>query len=94
MPLAFPLESVSYGMKILVQNCLTHLYFKSLSEWTANPAEAKSFPSSENAIIYCAKHQIPSVQIVLKFQPDRYDITVPITDDCEQAAGSQKSLLY
>ena len=81
-------------MKILVQNCLNHLYLKSLTEWTADVSEAKSFPTSENAIVYCAQHQIPSVQIVLKFDPDRYDITVPITEECDQAAGSQKALLY
>jgi hypothetical protein len=33
------------------------------------------------------------VQIVLKFEPARYDITVPITEECEQSAGSQKALL-
>jgi hypothetical protein len=81
-------------MKILVQNCLTHLYLKSLNEWTADPTEAHSFASSEKAILYCSKHEIPAVQIVLKFQPDRYDITVPITEECDQAAGSQKALLY
>jgi hypothetical protein len=79
-------------MKILVQNCLTHLYFKSLEEWTADSSEAKGFPSSEKAILYCTQHRIPAVQIVLKFDPERYDITVPITEECEQA-GSQKALL-
>jgi hypothetical protein len=79
-------------MKILVQNCLTHLYLKSLTEWTADPTEAKSFPASENAILYCSQHQIPAVQIVLKFEPARYDITVPITAECEQASGPQKAL--
>ena len=79
-------------MKILVQNCLNHLYFKSPTEWTANPSEAKGFHSSENALLYCAEHQLPAVQIVLKFEPDRYDITVPITDECEQAGEAQKAL--
>jgi len=81
-------------MKILVQNCMTHLYLKSLTQWTADAAEAKTFPTSENAILFCAKHDIPAVQIVLKFDPDRYDITVPITEECEQSSGSQKALLY
>ena len=81
-------------MKILVQNCLTHLYLKSLTQWTADPSEAQTFPSSENAILFCTKHEIAAVQIVLKFDPDRYDITVPITEECDQAAGSQKALLY
>ena len=79
-------------MKILVQNCLNHLYMKTLTQWTPNPAEAMAFPSSENAILYCVEHGIPAVQIVLKFDPDRYDVTVPITEECEQA-GSQKALL-
>ena len=80
-------------MKVLVQNCQTHLYLKDLTEWTAVLSEARGFPSSENAIVYCTKHRIPAVQIVLKFDPDCYDITVPITKECEQAAGSQKALL-
>jgi len=79
-------------MKILVQNCLNHLYLKSLTEWTADVSEAKNFPTSENAISYCSKHRIPTVQVVLKFDPDRYDITVPITKECEQAR-SQNALL-
>ena len=80
-------------MKVLVQNCLTHLYFKSPDEWTDDPSEAKSFQSSEKAILYCTEHQIPAVQIVLKFEPARYDITVPITEECENRAGSQNALL-
>jgi hypothetical protein len=80
-------------MKILVQNCFTHLYLKSLSAWTADPIDAKAFATSESAILYCTEHRIPEVQIVLKFEPDRYDITVPITEECHEAAGSQKALL-
>jgi hypothetical protein len=87
------MAGVDWLMKILVQNCLTHLYLKTLTEWTAVSSEAMGFPSSESAILYCSRHRIPAVQIVLKFDPDRYDITVPITEECEQAAGSQKALL-
>ena len=80
-------------MKILVQNCLNHLYLKTVSEWTPEVGEAKSFASSENAIGFCTEHQIPAVQVVLKFEYDRYDIRVPITPECENAAPSQKALL-
>jgi hypothetical protein len=79
-------------MKILVQNCMTHLYLKTLSDWTPSASEAKNFPSSESAIVYCAEHRIPTVQVVLKFDPDKYDISVPITEECEQAASSQNAL--
>jgi|GEM_PF-2887648 len=80
-------------MKILVQNCLNHLYLKSPTEWTPDPSKAKTFPTSESALIYCTKHEIPAVQIVLKFHPDRFDITVPITEECYEGAASQKALL-
>ena len=74
-------------MKILVQNCHNHLFLKTLAEWTPEPAEAKDFSSSENAITFCSEHQIPAVQVVLKFDYERYDIKVPITEECEQAPG-------
>jgi hypothetical protein len=81
-------------MKILVQNCLNHLYLKSLTGWTSDAAEAKSFPTSEDAIKYCTKHRLPAVQIVLKFELDHFDIQVPITAECEQTGRSQKALRY
>ena len=71
-------------MKILVQNCLNHLYLKGLEDWTAEPSDAKSFPTSESAILFCSEHQIPAVQVVLKFEQTRYDIQVPITEECEK----------
>lgn len=73
-------------MKILVQNCLTHLYLKGPSEWTPGASEAKVFPSSESALDYCHAHEIPAVQVVLKFDSDRYDIRVPISEECDEAA--------
>jgi hypothetical protein len=79
-------------MKILVQNCHTHLFLKTLSEWTPSPIEAKAFLTSERALTYCAEHRIPAVQIVLKFDYDHYDISVPITEECEQASSAQNAL--
>jgi hypothetical protein len=63
-----------------------------LSEWTPSPSEARNFLASESAIVFCAEHQIPAVQIVLKFDYDKYDISVPITEECEQAASAQNAL--
>ena len=78
-------------MKILVQNCLNHLYLKSLSEWTPEVSDARNFSTSENALAFCNEHQIPAVQVVLKFDYDRYDIKVPITEECEQASAGRAS---
>lgn len=88
----FSLVGLDCVMKILVQNCLNHRYLKSLNEWTTDVSQAKNFPTSENAIAFCTEHQVPAVHIVLKFDPDRYDITVPITEECEQASA-QNALL-
>ena len=71
-------------MKILVQNCLNHMYLRSLSEWTPEVSEAKEFSTSEKALAYCNEHQIPAVQVVLKFDYEQYDIRVPITEECEE----------
>jgi hypothetical protein len=92
-PLAFLLRGVNCVMKILVQNCLTHLYLKTTSEWTDVPSEAKRFASTETAMMFCLQHNLPAVHIVLKFEPDRYDMTIPVSEECEQISGSQKALL-
>ena len=79
-------------MKILVQNCLNHLYLRTVSEWTPEVSEAKSFNSSENALAFCNEHRIPSVQVVLKFDYEsRYDIEVPITEECEKKKSASRN---
>jgi hypothetical protein len=74
-------------MKILIQNCQTHLYFKSLSEWTPDAEEARNFKSSDQAIKLCAEHRIPAVQIVLKFENNAFDVPIPITEECGKTPG-------
>lgn len=71
-------------MKILVQNCLTHLYLKTASEWTPDSSQAKVFSTSQKALDYCAANEIPAVQIILKFEQGQYDIKLPITEECEK----------
>jgi hypothetical protein len=64
-------------MKALLQQLETGLYFKGPDQWIANPWEAYDFKSSLNARSYCLRHGMPGVQIVLKFEMDKYDITLP-----------------
>jgi hypothetical protein len=59
-------------------------------KWTADPEAARIFPTSESAISYCAEHRVPHAQIVLKFDQDyatKYDITVPLSKECKEAAA-------
>jgi hypothetical protein len=65
-------------MRILIQQKETGLYFKDVDAWTRNPAEAMDFLSSTSAIDFCAMNKISGVQLVLKFEEQRYDIVLPV----------------
>jgi len=64
-------------MRALIQRLDTGLYFQGLEQWTANSQAAFDFKSSVNARNYCVQHGIPNVQIILKFDLDKYDIILP-----------------
>ena len=79
-------------MRILVQNCVTCAYLVSPDKWSDDAEAARTFPTSESAIAYCAEHQVSHAQIVLKFDDDyatKYDITVPLSKECKEAAAAE-----
>jgi hypothetical protein len=65
-------------MKILLQQKENGLYFKDIDAWDANPSQAMDFLSSTSAIDFCVANKISDVQIVLKFEEQRYDIVLPV----------------
>jgi hypothetical protein len=65
-------------MRILLQQKETGLYFKDIESWTRNGAEAMDFLSSTAAIDFCVTNKLKGVQIVLKFEEQRYDIVLPV----------------
>jgi hypothetical protein len=65
-------------MRILLQQKETGLYFKDIGAWTREPAEAMDFLSSTSAIDFCMMNKISGVQLVLKFEEQRYDIVLPV----------------
>lgn len=65
-------------MRILLQQKETGLYFKDVGAWTREPAEAMDFLSSTSAIDFCVMNRISGVQLVLKFEEQRYDIVLPV----------------
>jgi hypothetical protein len=65
-------------MRILIQQKETGLYFKDVGSSTRNPAEAMDFLSSTTAIDFCVMNKISSVQLVLKFEEQQYDIVLPV----------------
>ena len=65
-------------MRILIQQKETGLYFKDVGAWTRNPVDAMDFLSSTSAIEFCVLNRISAVQLVLKFEEERYDIVLPV----------------
>lgn len=64
-------------MKALLQQTKTGLYFLNLDQWTPDHMAAYDFKSSVIARSYCFRHKIAEVQIILKFDVDKYDIILP-----------------
>jgi hypothetical protein len=65
-------------MRILLQQKETGLYFRDIESWDSNPFEAMDFLSSTAAIDFCVANKISNVQLVLKFDEQRYDIVMPV----------------
>lgn len=65
-------------MRILLQQKDSGLYFKDIDSWTRTSIEAMDFTSSTAAIDFCAVNRISNVQLVLKFDEQKYDIVLPV----------------
>ena len=65
-------------MKILLQQKDSGLYFRDVGSWVPDSSEAMDFLSSTSAIDFCVANKISHVQLVLKFDEQRYDIVLPV----------------
>lgn len=65
-------------MRILLQHKQTGLYFKDIESWVRNSTEAMDFISSTAAIEFCVSNKLGEVQLVLKFEEQKYDIVMPM----------------
>ena len=65
-------------MRILLQQKETGLYFKDIDAWSRGSAEAMDFVSSTAAIDFCVSNKLTGVQLVLKFEEEKYDIVLPV----------------
>ena len=77
-------------MRILIQQKETGQYFKDVGAWTRDPAEAMDFLSSTSAIEFCATNKITGVQLVLKFEEQRYDIVLPVSTGKSQRGDESR----
>ena len=78
-------------MRILLQQKDTGLYFKDINSWDADPFEAMDFLSSTMAIDFCVANKISNVQLVLKFDEQRYDIVMPVQIQSSEPPESRKT---
>lgn len=65
-------------MRILLQHKGTGLYLRDVDAWSANSAEALDFVSSTAALDFCTANHVDQVQLVLRFEEEKYDIVLPV----------------
>ena len=65
-------------MRILLQQKDTGLYFKDINCWTRDCAEAMDFLTSTAAIDFCGANKLVAVEIVLKFEEEKFNIVLPM----------------
>jgi hypothetical protein len=71
------------AMRIVLQHKDSGLYLLDANTWTQHSLEALDFVSSTKAIEFCDRHKIDSMQIVLKFDQEKYDIVMPAICDAD-----------
>ena len=75
-------------MRIVLQHKLTGLYFKDVESWVRNAADAMDFVSSTAAIEFCVTNRLNELQLVLRFEEQKYDIVMPL----EEPRSRERSL--
>jgi hypothetical protein len=65
-------------MRILLQQKQTGLYFSDIDSWVRSASQAMDFVSSTAAIEFCVSNKLTDVQLVLKFEEQKYDIVMPM----------------
>lgn len=76
-------------MRILLQQRDTSLYFRDVNLWCADASEALDFVNSTKALEFCAANKLDAVQVVLKFEDEKYEIVLP--DVTAQPLGADRA---
>ncbi len=71
-------------MRIVLQQKETGLYFKDIGAWVPNGTEAMDFVSSAAAIEFCVANKLAGLQVVLKFEEQKYEIVIPVSPEVAQ----------
>lgn len=65
-------------MRIVLQHKQTGLYFKDIESWSRHSSDAMDFINSTAAIEFCVANKLHELQLVLKFDEQKYDIVMPV----------------
>jgi len=65
-------------MRILLQQKETGLYVGAHDDWSRDCSAARDFVSSSAAIDFCNQSGLQGIQLVLRFDEQKYDIVVPL----------------
>ena len=76
-------------MRILLQQKETGLYFRDVGAWTSKSQEAMDFVSSTAAIDFCVQNKLNGLQLVLKFEEEKYDIVMAVQHGQENLTGQR-----
>lgn len=65
-------------MKVVLRDDRNGLYFKSPTQWAANPREAFDFLGTGQALQAAEDSSLKDVQVVLSFGDPRHDVVLPL----------------
>jgi len=78
-------------MRIVLQNHDTGLYFKDINSWVRQSSDAMDFVSSSAAIDFCVSNKLTGLQVVLKFDDQRYEIVLPMLQESDPPRGAKST---
>ena len=67
----------NYEMKVLLQEAVSGLYLTEASQWTPDPSLGRDFGNVVVALEATRKHRQRALDVILKFQDQKYDIRLP-----------------
>ena len=81
---------IEKSMTIVVQNTVTKEYLSKNGRWLSDGSQARIFASTIDAFYYCHNRGIANSVIMLKFDRDEFDVSIPVktahgTTDSPQA---------
>jgi hypothetical protein len=79
-------------MRVLLQQIDSGLYLQDVNSWSRRNVEAIDFLSSTAAIEFCLTHKISGVQLVLKFDEQRYEIVLPVLPQLSNPTAAKPSV--